>query len=249
MSWIGEYAFYNCPNISGFEVNSSNPWFSTSEGLLFNKNSDTLYICPFSKQGAYILPSGVKHIGAGAFSGCSGLTSIESGQGLQSLGYAAFSGCTGLLSVKLPATLSVIENSSFYGCTGLNRFTFARPQPPLVGYYTFELANQSASQLIVPTGSLQLYKNAPYWQNFSLITEQNFSTSLPEDTQNSFMVVPTFVGLQLKGLRAGESVFIYNSAGKLVVNTIASGTEFSIPFQAKGVFIITSGTNTLKLIR
>lgn len=249
LSWIGEYAFYNCPGLSGFEASNANPWFSTSEGLLFNKNSDTLYICPFSKQGEYTLPAGVKHIGAGAFSGCTNLSAVSSAQGLQSLGYAAFSGCINLQTVNLPASITSIENNAFYGCTGLNRLSIAQPQPPVVGYYTFELANQGAAQLVVPTGSLQLYRNAPYWQNFVLITEQYFSTSTPETTSSQLVISSTFSGLNIKGLIPGLPLVIYTAAGREVVSTNATTTELTLPFQAKGVFIISNGKNNLKFIR
>jgi len=249
LSWIGEYAFYNCPGLSGFEANSANPWFSTPDGLLFNKNADTLYICPLSKQGEYTLPASVKHIGASAFSGCINISAIRTSPGLQSLGYAAFSGCTNLQTVNLPASLTSIENNAFYGCSGLNRFTIAQPQPPLVGYYTFELANQGAAQLVVPTGSLLHYKNAPYWQQFALITEQNFSTGTPDFSSSELKANSTWNGISFKGISTQFALEIYTASGTLILRIQPAEAEFQLPFQAKGIFVVKNGANTEKLIR
>lgn len=249
LSWIGEYAFYNCTGITGFEASTANPWFSTTDGILFNKNGDTLYSCTFSRQGEYTLPAGVKHIGASAFSGCANLSGFKATIDLQSLGYAAFSGCTNLQSVQLPSSINRIENSAFYGCSGLNRLSIGQPQPPLVGYYTFELANQNSAQLVVPVGASPTYKNAPYWQNFALITEQNSGTSTTPESAHIFKVTPGFGGIHISGTKAGEKVNIHTPSGTLLYSGTATGTETDIPFAARGVFFITTGTNTQKIIR
>ncbi len=56
-------------------------------------------------------------IGNNAFSGCTGLTSLEI-PAATSIGDRAFSGCTGLTSLQLPAATSIGSNA-FSGCTGL----------------------------------------------------------------------------------------------------------------------------------
>ena len=48
-----------------------------------------------------VIPEGVTSIGAIAFAGCSGLTSVTIPQSLESIGWEAFSGCTGLNAVHI----------------------------------------------------------------------------------------------------------------------------------------------------
>jgi len=69
------------------------------------------------------IPDSVRSIGVGAFSGCTGLTSVTIGNSVTSIGVNAFSGCTGLTSVTIPNSVSVIANEAFSGCTRLTSVT------------------------------------------------------------------------------------------------------------------------------
>ena len=55
----------------------------------------------------------------GAFSGCSGLTSIAIPASVTDIGGSAFSGCSGLTSVTIPDSVTSIGSSAFYGCDKL----------------------------------------------------------------------------------------------------------------------------------
>ena len=69
------------------------------------------------------IPNSVTSIGGGAFSGCTGLTSITIPNSVTSIGGDAFSGCTGLTSVTIPNSVTSIGNYAFSGCTGLTSIT------------------------------------------------------------------------------------------------------------------------------
>lgn len=249
LSWIGAFAFYNCPGISGFEAHSENPWFSTTDGVLFNKNADTLYICPLSKTGTYTVPQQVVYIGESAFTGCVNLTEIKAFNNLQTIAASAFSYCSSLLTVDLPATVSTIQDGAFYYCSSLSRFNIATSQPPLVGYYTFDQANQQNATLTVPTTASTGYKNTPYWNNFSLITEQDFSTSLYSETTDELHIFNAGNTLVIKGTTPGKTIKLYNTAGKSVSNTLSDESVTSLHFPWKGIFILHYGEFVRKIIR
>ena len=65
----------------------------------------------------------VNIIGDSAFSGCTGLTSVTIGNSVTSIGDSAFSGCTGLTSVTIGNSVTSIGSSAFSGCTGLTSLT------------------------------------------------------------------------------------------------------------------------------
>jgi len=70
------------------------------------------------------IPASVTIIGDGAFSGCTGLTSITIPNSVTSIGEWAFSDCTGLTSVTIPGSVTSIEESAFYLCGSLTSVTF-----------------------------------------------------------------------------------------------------------------------------
>ena len=82
------------------------------------------------------LPSGVTSIGHSAFSGCSGLTSLTLPSGVTSIGTSTFSGCSGLTSLTLPSGVTSIGSSAFSGCSGLTSLTLSSGVTS-IGYFAF----------------------------------------------------------------------------------------------------------------
>ena len=65
----------------------------------------------------------VNIIGDSAFSGCTGLTSVTIGNSVTSIGDSAFSYCTGLTSATIGNSVTSIGSSAFSYCTGLTSLT------------------------------------------------------------------------------------------------------------------------------
>ena len=66
-----------------------------------------------------VIGDGVTGIGAAAFYGCSGLTSVTMGSNVTSIGESAFCGCTGLTGIVLPGSVTSIEEYAFSNCESL----------------------------------------------------------------------------------------------------------------------------------
>ena len=66
----------NCKQLTSINVDDKNEYYSSEDGVLFNKDKSVLIRCPEGKKGAYSIPDGVKTIGGHAFVGCEELTSI-----------------------------------------------------------------------------------------------------------------------------------------------------------------------------
>ncbi|MEC8461087.1 MAG: leucine-rich repeat domain-containing protein [Pseudomonadota bacterium] len=73
-----------------------------------------------------VLPKGLKSIGAQAFECCSVLESIELPEGLESIGEGAFFGCSGLKEIKIPEGVTSIGDHTFFGCSGLTSIELPR---------------------------------------------------------------------------------------------------------------------------
>ena len=135
-------AFSNCMGMQAVNVEDGNEWFSSVDGVLYNKAITELVACPGGKESvtipdtvtdivasafsgktnlyAVVLPAGVTRIGSSAFSGCTGLAEIAFPDGVTDIGNSAFSGCTGLSRIILPESVTNIAMHAFYGCTGLS---------------------------------------------------------------------------------------------------------------------------------
>ena len=96
---IGESAFIYCSELTAINVDVNNPNYSSADGVLFNKDNQTILIqFPGGKAGAYSIPDSVQSIGNKAFINCSKLTSVTIPASVTSIGAAAFYVCTGVVS-------------------------------------------------------------------------------------------------------------------------------------------------------
>ncbi len=69
------------------------------------------------------MPEGVKSIGEGAFSGCSGLTDVTLPEGVRNIDGFAFIECYNLSSITLPDSLESIGENAFLACDSLAEVT------------------------------------------------------------------------------------------------------------------------------
>ena len=123
-------------------------------GIYYNKNGSNAIVTyrgtnydSYSNEytGTVNIPSTVTYsgttysvisIGNGAFSGCSGLTSVTIPNSVTSIGSDAFYRCTGLTSVTIPNSVTTIAIAAFSGCTGLTSVTIPNSMT-YIGYGTF----------------------------------------------------------------------------------------------------------------
>ena len=96
---IGDFAFSMCNNLI-ITVSSDNAYYTSVEGVLFNKNKTTLICYPEGKSDtSYVIPKGTTIVGDHAFTGCSKLNSITIYDSVTSIGVRAFDGCSKLNTV------------------------------------------------------------------------------------------------------------------------------------------------------
>jgi len=70
------------------------------------------------------IPNSVTGIGDGAFSFCSGLASVTIADSVTEIGWGAFKGCSGLRgTLTIPNSVTYIDYEAFRGCSGLTSVT------------------------------------------------------------------------------------------------------------------------------
>ena len=121
---IGSCAFGECRSLTSINVASDNNYYSSNNGILFNKKKTELIRFPSRKsQTSYTIPNSVTSIGSEAFYGCTGLTSITIPNSVTSIGDLAFYDCTGLTSITIPNSVTSIGYWTFDGCSSLTSIT------------------------------------------------------------------------------------------------------------------------------
>ncbi len=110
---IGLEAFCECSNLIAIHVDSNNPYYSSEDGVLFNKDQSSLISCPSGKAGTYKIPDGVINIESWAFGGCNKLTSVTIPDSVTSIGRFSFFGCNSLTNVDIVKYVARIELSAF----------------------------------------------------------------------------------------------------------------------------------------
>ncbi len=104
-------------------------------------------------------------LGYGAFRDCSGLTSVDMGDGITLIGDYAFSGCSSLTSIAIPDSVTTINYGAFQNCTALTsvyitdlaawcNITFANSTDATPFWYAKNLYvnDELVTELVVPDG-------------------------------------------------------------------------------------------------
>ncbi len=107
-----------------------NTFYSSVDGVLFNKSQTTLLQYPDGKvRSDYTVPNSVISIGYSAFAYCTNLTSVTIPNGVTSIGYSAFERCTSLTNLTIPNSVTNIGNYAFQLCTSLTGVYFQGNAP------------------------------------------------------------------------------------------------------------------------
>ena len=117
---IGHFAFGACRALTSIDVDINNQYFSSENGVLFDKSKTTLIQYPPGKPNTvYIIPNSVTTIGNEAFFQSRNLISVVIPEGVTNIGNSAFSGCSGLTSIVIPNSVVAIGNQAFFACSNL----------------------------------------------------------------------------------------------------------------------------------
>ena len=201
---IGGSAFSGCSALTSVNIPNS---VTTTGGSAFSGCSALTSVT---------IPNSVTKIDNHTFEYCSTLTSINIPNSVTTIGIGAFSGCTNLQKVNIGNSVKTIGEFAFNKCTNITQISSEAVVPPTCESGVFFYVNTSKCKLIVPKNSLDAYKQAYQWEDFSLI----------------------------EGSTTGITNTVYNKAGLADVYTIDGTRRLSkastdeINALPKGVYIV-----------
>ena len=156
---MGTRAFYGCSGLTTVRISDLAAWCNIS----FYIYSNPLYYAHHLYFGEeeikdLVIPNSVTSISGGAFSDCSGLTSVTMGNSVTSIGGQAFENCSGLNSVMIGNSVTSIEYEAFRNCSGLTSITIPN-SVTIIRSGAFEKCS-SLTSLTIGSGVKSIYYHA-----------------------------------------------------------------------------------------
>ena len=113
LATIGDSAF-SSTNIISVTLAEDNKAFVLQNKILFTADKTKLVKCFDQGIANYVIPTGVKEIGAGAFDSCDNLKTVMIPSGVQRIGSGAFMWCYNLTSLTIPASVTNLQPNAFF---------------------------------------------------------------------------------------------------------------------------------------
>lgn len=148
---LGRNSFLNCTNLTKIYLNDSLQ--TIGDSCFMGGRFDTI-----------VMPSTLKTIGKCSFRDNTNLRGLFLNEGLQSIGERAFTNNSALRdTIIIPSSITQIGAAAFTRCDQLTYVILRGSNPPRVTSDQYPVFG-SASKFIVPCGSTEEYKTAPYWK-------------------------------------------------------------------------------------
>ncbi len=116
---IGESAIWRCEALEYIKLSEENKFFSSIDGILYNKDSTVLMLAPVGIRGTVQIPDSVELISEYAFCECNKIEKVIFGENLKNIGEAAFFGCDSLRKVTTNSNLEQVGSAAFSNCVAL----------------------------------------------------------------------------------------------------------------------------------
>ena len=133
------------------------------------------------------IPNSVTSIGYDAFQGCSGLTSVTIGNSVTSIGSYAFSDCSGLTSVTIPNNVTSIGSGVFEDCSGLTSVTISNSVTSIEDFTFFRCYGLTS---VTIGNSVTSIDNTAFWGCSNLLDVYCHAESVPDADSYAFKDSP-----------------------------------------------------------
>ncbi|EAX90624.1 surface antigen BspA-like [Trichomonas vaginalis G3] len=230
------YAFVRSIAMKEFTIDPSNPSYSVSDGILFNKAQTYLIRFPPNKSKTYIIPEKVISIAACSFAN-SIIESIQFSSDFRSIGAWAFVS-SNLKSIEIPDTVTTIFDGAFGSCIYLNSVVIGKGVAS-IPTQCFQYTN--ISSITIPSGITKIDSYAFYGCNN--LKEVVLPSSLknlggscfPSNTNLTFSEGSDFI--------IDDQMIVYNKAKTNIVMSLNQSDSYIIPSTVEKINIETFISN------
>lgn len=206
LNWLSHLAFDGCTSLTTIEVNPSNSYFNTLDGMLtditrtkllyflpantpidgcitLNNRLESIGECAFANNDrvkTVAIPSGLAEIKQRAFSGCVSLDTMSFPHSTRYYGDHVFEGCTQLHKVRFSNGVLTLGSDLFSGCDNMTELHLRERNPHdiFIADDAFDYI-KSRCTLYVPVGQKERYESMDVFMGFKEIVEE--SVEIPGD--------------------------------------------------------------------
>ena len=244
---IGDGLCYRCSNLKNIYVDKNNQYYSSENGILFNKDKSKLIKYPDGKINKQcIIPDNVTDIGEYAFAACSSLTSITIPNSVTSISDRAFYYCSSLTSITIPNSVTSIGGSAFNSCSSLTNITIPN-SVTCIDAYTF-MRCSSLTSITIPNSVTSIEYGA--FNECSSLTDVYYTGTKAEwekiDIDNSYngnddLLNATIHDIAPSTIYSADKVSTQITSGKLKItlnvdDNINNATVY-VAFRNKGKIV------------
>ena len=112
--------FYDCIYMKNIYVDEDNRYFTSVDGVLYNKSKTELLFYPsYKSDSSYTILDSVTKIEVGAFQRNGIVTEVILPKNIKTISKEAFLECTSLQKIEIPSGITEISESLFSGCKSL----------------------------------------------------------------------------------------------------------------------------------
>jgi hypothetical protein len=234
-----------CTGMETIDVDPNNQYYSSIDGVLYNKDVTKLMRCPSCNPNVewFEIPQTVTTISSCAFHTVNYLTRLT-----------------------IPSGLTSIGTGAFYYCRNLNRVTCYAQTPPTTpnrpssSQDPWEYSGRGESTLYVPKGTKAAYQSFSChdlyrwdiypWAKFKEIIEMDDNSGVSQICTDSVLISFSDTYFSIKGGKDGDIINVYATNGsKIGSAVIENGTaRIKTSIQPSSVAVVKIGDKSVKVI-
>lgn len=223
---MGKNAFKFCEALQNINVSKDNKNYASVDGALYDKDITSLILLPANNCEEYTTPATVTNIGDNAAITNMRLKKLTIGENVTTIGEEAFEKCDNLEYIYIGSNVTTLGEDAFFMCEAIKELHSMTKEPLEIDTYMFWDVDKEQCTLYVPAGSIDLYKAAEGWKEFTKIEEAD-TNGIPEISTPA------------------NRVTVYDVHGEKVYDGVA--TDFKPA--AHNLYIISDGRNSTKVAK